>query len=116
LCRRTRQIVAWVVGDHSEATCQRLWEAIPVAYRRCHSFSDFWRVHAAVFPTATHQQVSKDNGQTAHQERWHNTLRRPLARFTCETLAFSKLDMNHEFVLRWYIIEHNLRMRPSLTQ
>lgn len=115
LCRRTRQIVAWVVGDHSEVTCQRLWEAIPPDYRRCHSFSDFWRAYGAIFPAATHQQVGKDTGQTAHQERWYNTLRQRWARFTRETLAFSKLDTHHQLVLRWYIIEHNLRVRPSLT-
>ena len=115
LCRRTRQIVAWVVGDHSEATCQRLWDAIPPPYRHCHSFSDFWRAYAAVFPTETHQQVGKETGQTAHQERWYNTLRQHLARFTRQTLAFSKLDAPHELVLRWYITEHNLRRRASLT-
>jgi len=115
LCRRTRQIVAWVVGDHGETTCQRLWNAIPPDYRRCRSFSDFWRAYAAVFPIDTHQQVGKDTGQTAHQERWYNTLRQHLARFTRQTLAFSKLDAPHELVLRWYITEHNLRRRASLT-
>ena len=25
LCRRTRQIIAYVVGDRSEATCRKLW-------------------------------------------------------------------------------------------
>jgi insertion element IS1 protein InsB len=32
LCRKTRQIVAFVSGDRSEATCQNLWHAIPQAY------------------------------------------------------------------------------------
>jgi insertion element IS1 protein InsB len=59
--------------------------------------------------------VGKETGQTAHQERWYNTVRQRLARFTRQTLAFSKLDAHHELVLRWYIIEHNLRMHPSLT-
>lgn len=31
LCRRTRQIVAFVIGDRSEATCRRLWHAIDSA-------------------------------------------------------------------------------------
>ena len=42
LCRRTRQIVAFVIGDHSAETCQKLWNKIPEAYRHCHTFSDFW--------------------------------------------------------------------------
>jgi hypothetical protein len=29
ICRRTRQIVAFVIGDRSKTTCLRLWEAIP---------------------------------------------------------------------------------------
>jgi insertion element IS1 protein InsB len=34
-CRRTRQSVAFVIGDRSAVTCRRLWEAIAPAYRRC---------------------------------------------------------------------------------
>jgi IS1 family transposase len=41
LCRATRQVVAYAVGDRSRATCQKLWAAIPEAYRRAHCFSDF---------------------------------------------------------------------------
>jgi len=115
MCRRTRQIVAFVIGDRSEATCRRLWNAIPPAYRSCHSFSDFWQADALVFPEQTHQQVDKVTGLVAHMERWYNTLRQWLARYTRQTLAFSKSDFYHEWVTRWFIIEHNLRMRSSLT-
>jgi insertion element IS1 protein InsB len=115
LCRRTRQIIAWVIGDHSEATCQRLWEFIPAAYRHCASFSDFWKAYAAVFPAESHQQVGKETGQTAHQERWYNTLRQWLGRYTRETLSFSKTDFHHHLVTAWFILEHNLRMASSLT-
>ncbi len=115
LCRRTRQIVAFVIGDHSEATCRHLWRAIPKSYRQCQSFSDFWKAYANVFPKDTHQSVGKETGETAHQERWYNTLRQWLGRYTRKTLAFSKTDYHHELVTRWFIIEHNLRMRSSLT-
>jgi len=116
ICRRTRQIIAFVIGDRSEATCRRLWEAIPSAYRGCRSFSDFWRAYANVFPTHTHQQVGKETGETAHMERWYNTVRQRLARFTRKTLAFSKNDLNHELITRWFIIEYNLEiLRSSLT-
>ena len=115
LCRRTRQIIAWVIGDHSETTCQRLWETLPVAYRQCSSFSDFWKAYAAVFPAETHLLVGKETGQTAHQERWYNTLRQWLGRYTRQTLAFSKTDFHHHQVTAWFIVEHNLRMAASLT-
>ncbi|MCW5206920.1 IS1 family transposase, partial [Desulfobulbus sp. F5] len=29
ICRRTRQIVAYALGDRSEASCRALWERIP---------------------------------------------------------------------------------------
>ena len=115
ICRRTGQIVAFIIGDRSEATCRQLWQAIPQSYRSCHSFSDFWKAYARVFPQETHQSVGKETGETAHQERWYNTLRQWLGRYTRKTLSFSKLDFYHELVTRWFIIEHNLRMRSSLT-
>ena len=31
MCRRTRQIVAFVLGDRSEQSCRRLWDKVPRA-------------------------------------------------------------------------------------
>jgi hypothetical protein len=45
LCRKTRQVVAYAVGDRSKKTCQRLWEAIPSAYRQGHCFTDGSKFH-----------------------------------------------------------------------
>ena len=42
MCRRTRQLAAFVIGDHSARTCTRLWAKLPATYKRCHSFSDLW--------------------------------------------------------------------------
>jgi len=36
LCRKTRQVVAYGVGDRSKQTCQRLWKAIPEEERQGH--------------------------------------------------------------------------------
>ena len=73
MCRRTRQIVAFVNGDHSEKTCRALWARVPQAYRKCHSFSDFWKACVALLPEETHRSVGKETGETAHMERWYNT-------------------------------------------
>lgn len=115
LCRRTRQIVAYVIGDRSEETCQKLWSQIPEAYRHCFCFSDFWRAYQAVLPIDQHQAVGKGSGETSHMERWYNTLRQRVARFTRRTLAFSKTDTNHQLFFNWFVIEHNLKMASSLT-
>ena len=107
-CRRTRQVVAFVIGDRSAATCQRLWDALPMPYRASHSFSDFWDAYQKVFPKDSHQSVGKETGQTVHVERWNNTLRQRLARFVRKTLSFSKADRFHEWVLRLFIHHYNL--------
>jgi insertion element IS1 protein InsB len=34
LCRQTRQeVVAFVTGERSRATCERLWQAVPESYK-----------------------------------------------------------------------------------
>jgi hypothetical protein len=36
LCRQSRQVVAFVVGDRSAKTCRHLWQAVPDKYRLAH--------------------------------------------------------------------------------
>jgi IS1 family transposase len=110
MCRRTRQIVAFVIGDRSEVTCRKLWEQIPPAYQGCQSYSDFWEAYQLVFPPETHECVGKGSRQTNHMERWYCTLRQSCARFVRKTLSFSKSDAMHEIVTRLFIIRHNLSL------
>ena len=110
ICRRTRQIVAYAIGNRSEQTCRKLWERIPGSYRGCQSFSDFWDAYQKVFPEETHECVGKESGQTSHMERWYNTLRQSNARFVRKTLSFSKSDTMHEIVTRLFIVRHNLSL------
>jgi IS1 family transposase len=103
LCRKTRQVVAYAVGDRSEKTCRRLWEAIPQAYRAGHCSTDFWRAYQAVIPEEQHSAVGKETGETAHVERWNNTLRQRLARFVRKTLSFSKSMFMHDAYLNLFL-------------
>ncbi len=109
LCRRTRQIVAYFVGDRSQQSCRNLWKRIPAAYKKCRSYSDFWDAYRKVFTAGRHQCVGKETGQTAHVERWNNTLRQRLARFVRKTLSFSKSDTFHKLVLKLFIHDYNLQ-------
>ncbi|MDQ4078614.1 MAG: IS1 family transposase [Chloroflexota bacterium] len=107
LCRRTRQIVAYYIGDRSEASCRALWQRIPATYKHCRTCSDFWDAYQKVLPATTHQSVTKASGQLAHVERWNNTLRQRLARFVRKSLSFSKSEVLHEAVLRLFIHRYN---------
>ena len=108
MCRRTRQIIAYVIGDRSDETWKRLWKRLPADYRRCHSYSDFWEAYQRILPSGTHQSVGKETGQTAHMERWYNTLRQRVARYVRKTLSFSKSDKFHHFFTKWFIFEYNM--------
>ena len=115
ICRRTRQIVAYEIGDRSEATCQRLWASIPDAYKSSLTYSDFWSAYAKVFPKETHRSVGKETGETAHMERWNNTLRQWNARYVRKTLSFSKKEFYHDLVTRLFIVRYNLKKLSLIT-
>ena len=57
LCRRTRQIVAFVIGDRSAKTCRKLWRCIPKAYHHCRTFSDLWHAYQQVITTGKHASI-----------------------------------------------------------
>jgi insertion element IS1 protein InsB len=107
LCRRTRQVVAYAVGKRSKKTCQRLWEAIPQEYRQGHCFTNFLKVYACVIPEEQHTAEGKETGETAHVERWNNTLRQRLARFVRMTLSFFKSVLMHEACLLLFLHRYN---------
>jgi IS1 family transposase len=107
LCRQTRQVVAYVVGDRSEKTCRRLWQAVPEAFRRAHCHTDFRKAYSNVLPVEQHTPSGKESGQTAHVERWNLTLRQRLGRFVRRTLSFSKSSQMHEACLRLFIHRYN---------
>jgi len=107
LCRHTRQVVAYVIGDRSQSSCKKLWERIPSAYRRGHCYSDFWEAYQLVIPAQQHTAAGKETGLTAHVERWNLTLRQRLGRFVRKSLSFSKSDTMHEVCLRLFLYDYN---------
>ena len=54
--------------------------------------------------------TGKETGETAHQERWDNTLRQRLGRYVRKTLSLSKRDRWHDRVTKWFIITYNLNL------
>ena len=115
LCRKTRQVVGYAIGDRSEATCRRLWRAIPQLYRTGTCYSDFWAAYAAVIPEDQHEAGGKETGETAHVERWNNTLRQRLARFVRKTLSFSKSIVMHRICLLLFLQRYNREVVSSVS-
>ena len=111
ICRRTRQIVAFSLGDRTEKACRRLWGKVPAEYRAAIFYSDFWKAYQQVLPQAQHQAVGKESGQTNHMERWYCTLRQRLSRYVRKTLSFSKSDAYHQMVTQWYIYDYNFAIK-----
>ncbi len=107
LCRQTRQVVAYFVGDRSADSARVLRERIPAAYRCRATRSDFWLAYAEMFPRRTHRSCGKEAGETCHVERWNNTLRQRLGRFVRRSLSFSKCERLHDLALRLFIHQYN---------
>jgi IS1 family transposase len=51
--------------------------------------------------------VGKETAETAHVERWNNTLQQRLARFVRMTLSFSKSVLMQEACLLLFLHRHN---------
>jgi len=110
--RETREIVASACGDRTENTCRILWDRVPSAYKEAIVFSDYWGAYQAVIPSDQQRLVGKETEETAHIERWNNTLRKHLARFLRKTLSFSKYVKIHEIFLKPFIHRYNIELLP----
>ena len=108
ICRRTRQIVAYVIGDRSRETLKRLLRKIPDEYLRCSSFSDYWAAYEMLLTKGNHELVGKETGQTAHMERWNGTLRNRISRFVRKSLSFSRKLKYHHLFTKTFIWFYNL--------
>lgn len=62
----------------------------------------------AVVPFGQHIPVGKETGETAHIERFNNTLRQRLARLVRKTLSFSKSLLLLESSLMLFLWRYNL--------
>lgn len=113
--RQTRRVVGFAIGDRSAETCRKLWNSLPADYRkRAICYTDFWASYRAVIPSKRHRPVGKETGETAHVERFNNTLRQRCANLVRKTLSFSKNLYLHELRLRIFIDHYNRRLQRLL--
>jgi IS1 family transposase len=106
---RSRQVIAFYVGDRSRRSARRLWTKIPEAYRQHATFyTDQYVVYEGVIPAAQHRAINKLARTTNHIERFNNTLRQRVSRLVREALSFSKKLVNHIGAIKMFICHYNL--------
>ena len=106
---KTRQIIAFHVGDRSHTSAEHLWAKIPPAYRHHATFyTDQYVVYEKVIPAAQHRAIHKLARKTNHSERFNNTLRQRVSRLVREALSFSKKLANHIGAIKLFICHYNL--------
>ena len=112
---KTRQIIAFHVGDRSRDSAKQLWANIPIEYREQAIFhTDQYEAYQGVIPPAQHKAITKHARKTNHIERFNNTLRQRVSRLVRETLSFSKKLANHIGAIRYFICHYNLTKVTAL--
>jgi insertion element IS1 protein InsB len=106
---KTRQVMAFHVGDRSRKSAKRLWAKIPLAYRQHATFyTEQYVVYEGVIPAAQHRAISKLARKTNHIERFNNTLRQRVSRLARDALSFSKKLAHHIGAIKLFICHYNL--------
>ena len=112
----SKQIIAFYVGDRSRKSARKLWNRIPLIYRRQASFdTDDWEAYKGVIPASQHRVCAKGSGHTNIIERFNCTLRQRVSRLVRETLSFSKSLSNHIGAIKYFICHYNQMLTNSIT-
>jgi IS1 family transposase len=112
---KTRQVMAFHVGDRGRESAKQLWVNIPAEYQQhATSYTDLYEVYTGVIPPAQHKAMTKQARKTNHIERFNNTLRQCVSRLVRETISFSKKLANHIGAIRYFICHYNLTRATAL--
>jgi insertion element IS1 protein InsB len=112
---KTRQVMAFHVGDRRRESGEQLWAKIPAVYQqRATFYTDVYEVYKGVIPPAQHKAITKPARKTNHVERFNNTLRQRVSRLVRDTLSFSKKLANHIGAIKFFICHDNLAKAAAL--
>jgi insertion element IS1 protein InsB len=104
---RSRQIIAFHVGDRSRESAKKLWESIPKSYRdKATFYTDDWQAYNGIIPGDRHQVVK---GKANHIERFNCTMRQRISRLVRKALSFSKKLENHIGAIKYFICHYNFQ-------
>jgi len=108
---KTRQIIAFHVGDRSRSSAEELWKKVPDVYKRNSVFyTDDWDAYKGVIPEKQHVVADKKSGKTNIIERFNCTMRQRVSRLVRFTLSFSKKIENHIGAIKYFIYHYNLAL------
>ena len=111
---RTRQVIAFDVGDRSRDSAKQLWAKIPLGSREQATFqTDQYDAYTGVIPAERHKAITKHARKTNHIERFNNTLRQRVSRLVRETLSFSKKLAHHIGDIKYFICHYNLTITAA---
>jgi len=113
LCRRTKQVVAYYLGNRDRASFQEFYKKLPIEYANCLSTSDGFEAYRCLVIYG-HKMGKKKKGRTAQVEAFNTVLRQRLSRLVRKTCAFSKSIEMHEMVIRWFIQQYNEERLPVI--
>lgn len=105
--RRTRQVVAFHIGNRDYTAFEELYSKVPSEYKKCQSRSDFWEAYDNL-PKRLHRKCGKDSGETSQVESVNNVIRQRLGRYVRKTCSFSKSTINHIKVTGLFLQEYNV--------
>ena len=112
---KTRQVIAFHIGDRSRESGAQLWAKIPGVYQQQATFyTDLYEVYKGVIPPTQHKAITKHARKTNHVERFNNTLRQRVSRLVRDTLSFSKKLANHIGAIKFFICHYNFAKTVTL--
>jgi insertion element IS1 protein InsB len=105
---RTKQVLAFYVGDRSASSARELWRRIPQVYRNNATFyTDGLAAYKTVLPAKRHQACAKSSGHTNIIERFNCTLRQRVSRLVRFSLSYSRTVKNHIGAIKYFICSYN---------
>ena len=112
---KTRQVIAFYVGDRSKHSARKLWKAIPDLYKQTAVFyTDQYAGYPGIIPVGQHRAISKQFRKTNHIERFNCTLRQRISRLVRAALSFSRKLANHIGAIRYFLCHYNLTLAAKL--
>src|SRR5215217_6446027 len=112
---KTRQIMAFYVGDRSRDSAKQLWARIPWVYREQATFhTDQYAAYSGVIPAERYKAITTHARKTNYIERFNNTLRQRVSRLVRKTLSFSKKLAHHIGAIKYFICHYNLTRAAAL--